>query len=127
MLHERPCSGNGNRKSAVKALATANFLTIVIPSAVEGSWCVLLLATDYCLRELHRHRLPLALRRLEELPQLESEHSRQHVGREALDLGVQVAHHRVVVAARVLYVAFQPVERILQLLELSASLQLRII
>jgi|SRR5438128_4813020 len=48
MLHERPCSGGGNTANATKreAIAIANFLAFVIPSAVEGSWFVLLLATD---------------------------------------------------------------------------------
>ena len=53
--------------------------------------------------ELHRDRF--ALRRLgdvEELPLLDVEHPGHNVCRESLDLGIQIAHHRIVITARIL-------------------------
>ena len=70
------------------------------------------------LLELHRHRFAVGGGHFEELPQLEAEHSGQNIGRKGLDLRVQVAHHRVVVAARVLDRVFRLAERALQLGEL---------
>src|SRR5271154_1367523 len=52
--------------------------------------------------ELHGYRLPIGFAGLEELTRLEAEHAGQDVGGEHLNLGVQVAHYGVVVAARVL-------------------------
>jgi hypothetical protein len=52
--------------------------------------------------ELHRHRLAIRGSDFEELALLEAEHSGENVRRERLNLRIQVAHHRVVVAARVL-------------------------
>ena len=58
----------------------------------------------YLLRtlELHRHRFPVRGRRLKKLPLLESEHPGKNVRRERLNLCVQIPHHRVVIAARIL-------------------------
>src|SRR5215467_8864546 len=53
-----------------------------------------------------------------ELPRVEAEHSRDDVGRERLDARIEVAHHGVVVAACVLDVVLNRVERTLQSHEL---------
>src|SRR6266849_5251961 len=50
----------------------------------------------------------------EELARLESQHVGKDIGRELLDLGVQVADHCVVVAARVLDGIFDLGQRVLQ-------------
>src|ERR1017187_8750624 len=79
------------------------------------------------LSELHRDRF--ALRRfgdVEELLLLNVEHTRHDICREGLDLGVQVAHHRVVITARVLDSIFQSAQRTLQRLELLRGAQLRV-
>ena len=52
--------------------------------------------------ELHRDWFAIGSSRFEELLLLEVEHPGQNVGRESLNLGVQVAHDGVVVAAGVL-------------------------
>ncbi len=63
---------------------------------------------------------------LKELPLLEVEHPRNDVGRERLNFGVEVAHHGVVVTARILQRVFQLGERLLQRLELGVGLQVGI-
>src|ERR1044072_7009341 len=76
--------------------------------------------------ELSRNRLsPACIFYFEELSRLEAEHSGKNVGGEDGDLGVQVSHHGVIVAARVLDVAFQAAQLILQLAQLLRRLQLR--
>src|SRR5206468_8120248 len=77
--------------------------------------------------ELYSDVFALGSSCLEELPRREAEHPRDEVRREAGDLCVQVAHHRVVVAARFLQGVLEFAERVLQALELSGGLQLRIL
>jgi hypothetical protein len=61
--------------------------------------------------ELHRHRFTVGgIADFKELPQLEAKHPRDDVRGERLNLGIQIAHHRVVVAARVLNRIFGLVE-----------------
>ena len=52
--------------------------------------------------ELHRHRLAVGSIHFKKLPRLEAEHTGQDISRERLNLGVQVAHHSVVITASVL-------------------------
>src|SRR5579863_9419795 len=54
---------------------------------------------------------------LEELARLEIEHARENIGRKLSDLGVEVSHDRVVIAARVLDVVFERVQCLLKLVE----------
>src|SRR6267378_3662687 len=63
--------------------------------------------------ELYRDRFAIGGRSFEELLLLEAEHPGQNVGRERLNLGVQVAHNGVVVAAGVLNSVLDFTERIL--------------
>ena len=65
--------------------------------------------------ELHRYWFAIGGSGFEELLLLEAEHPGQNVGWERLNLGVQVAHHGVVVAAGILNRVLDFVERILQL------------
>src|SRR5579862_505199 len=79
------------------------------------------------ISELHGHRIALrGLGNVEELPGLEVEHAGNDVRRERLDLGVEVANHRVVIAARVLDGVFQSAQRALQRLKLFGGAQLGI-
>src|SRR4029077_20973150 len=50
----------------------------------------------------------------EEFPRLESQHVRKNVGRELLNLGVEIAHDGVVVAPRILHGIFNLGKRILE-------------
>src|SRR5580693_6043190 len=77
--------------------------------------------------ELHGDRLAVGIRGLEELTRREVEHAGENVRGEYLNLGIEVAHHRVVVATRVLDRVFRVAQRALQLGELFRCLQLRII
>src|SRR5207244_10755995 len=52
--------------------------------------------------ELHGDWFAISSLHLEELTLLETEHSGDEIGREGLNLRVQVAHDRVVIAARIL-------------------------
>src|SRR5580700_710537 len=52
--------------------------------------------------ELHGNRLAVGFGGLEELAGGEAEHAGKNVCGERLDLGVQIAHHGVVIATRVL-------------------------
>src|SRR5947207_1726693 len=63
---------------------------------------------------------------LEVPPRMELEERRDDVGREGLDRGVQVADHRVVVAARVLDRVLDLAERPLELDEVRVRLEVRI-
>src|ERR1019366_5848404 len=77
--------------------------------------------------ELHSDWFAIGGSRFEELLLLEAEHPGQNVGRERLNLGVQVAHDGVVVAARVLNCVLDRAERILELGEFLRGLELGII
>jgi len=48
-----------------------------------------------------------------ELPRVETKHSRDDVRGERLDAGIEVAHHGIVIAARVLDVVLNRVQRAL--------------
>ena len=63
----------------------------------------------------------------EELPLLEAKHPGHDVGRERLDLRIQVADHCVVVAARILNCIFHLAQRVLQLGKLFRSSQLGVV
>src|SRR6266849_2662509 len=63
---------------------------------------------------------------LEEFARLESQHVGENIRRELLDLGVQVAHHGVVIAPRVLHGVFDLRKRILQRGEAFDGAELRI-
>src|SRR5580704_14791209 len=79
------------------------------------------------ISELHRYGFTLRrIRDVEELLCLDVEHPRHDVARKRLNLGIEITHHGVVVASRVLNGVFQPGQRALQRLELLRSLQLRI-
>src|SRR6202046_2916288 len=63
---------------------------------------------------------------LEKLTRLEVEHARNDVGRELCDFRVEVAHHRVVIATRVLDAVFNLIQRVLKLSERFHGAQLRV-
>src|ERR1700736_3267776 len=77
--------------------------------------------------KLHRDRLAFCRCGLEELAWLEIEHAGKNVGREGLDLRIQVADHSVVIAARILNRVFGLAQRALQLSKFLRRLQLGII
>src|ERR1700690_4281340 len=78
--------------------------------------------------ELHRDRFAVGgFGYFEELASLESKHAGNNVRRERLNLGIQVSHHSIVVAARILKRVFRLTQRSLQLGEFFGSLQLGII
>ena len=57
--------------------------------------------------ELHRHRFTIGgITYFKELPLLKTKHPGNDVGRERLNLGIQIAYDRVVVTARVLNSVF---------------------
>src|ERR1700693_2791784 len=62
----------------------------------------------------------------EELARLESQHVGKNVGRELLNLGVEIAHHGVVVASRVLHGVLNLGERILKRSETLDGTELRV-
>src|ERR1700722_8739175 len=68
--------------------------------------------------ELHGYWFAVGFAGLEELASLEVEHAGQNVGGEHLYFRVQIAHHGVVVTARVLDGVFRLAQRALQLREL---------
>src|SRR6187431_2480877 len=86
------------------------------------------LYTDYFRSELHARRLADrgAVDDLEELPLVEAEVAGEQVVREHLDLGVQLPNAAVVEAAGGLDLVFGVDDRLLQLEEVLARLQLRI-
>src|SRR5713226_8102923 len=63
---------------------------------------------------------------LEEFARLESQHVGENIRRELLDLGVQVAHHGVVIAPRVLHGVFDLRQGILQRSKALDRAELRI-
>src|SRR4029077_7512796 len=117
MRYERALAG----KAARRRTKTVNSLPQSGPSFRR--W-----RDDFTRLEFYLHVLAVRRRfHFKELPRVEAEHPGDNVGREGLHAGVEVAHHRVVVAAGVLDVVFNRVERCLQSCELFRSLQFRII
>src|SRR6202521_1755551 len=91
--------------------------TAVSDGAIAGAACL----------EFHRYWFAIGGSGFEELFLLEAEHPGQNVGRERLNLGVQVANDGIVVAAGVLNGVLDFAERILQLREFLRRLELGII
>src|ERR1700693_4685768 len=77
--------------------------------------------------EFHCHRFAISRVHFKKLPGLEAKHPGQNIRREGLDLGIQIAHHGIVVAAGVLNRVLSLTQRTLQLSEFLGSFQLRII
>src|SRR5581483_4618043 len=83
---------------------------------------------DASTLELDRHVLTFCgAGDFEELALLETEHARQNVCREGLDLCIQVAHDGVVVPSRILNIVFSLAQLGLQSSELFRSAQLGIV
>src|SRR5712692_561950 len=82
-----------------------------------------------CLRRTETDLWGFPFRRsgnFKELPFLEAQHIGKNVGRELLDLGVEIAHHRVVIAPRILDGIFNLRKGILQRGEAFDGAELRI-
>src|ERR1051326_7423178 len=73
------------------------------------------------------HWLPVGRCSLKKLPLGKSEHPRQYVCREGLNLRVQIAYHRIVIAACILDLVFRLTERSLELREFLGSFELGIV
>src|SRR5271155_17005 len=74
-------------------------------------------AVTIAASELDRNRFAVGLGGLEELPRLKAEHTGKNIRREHLNLGIEIAHHSVVVASRVLDRVFRLNQRSLHLRE----------
>src|SRR5437867_2717094 len=86
-----------------------------VGSREDCSWLTAPDLIDWHRSELHRDRLTVRLGCFEELPQLETEHPGKNIGREGLNLGIQIAYYCVVIRPRVLDWVFSLAQGTLQL------------
>src|SRR5438093_10393528 len=90
------------RASLLPMKASTRYSGASLGSREGCSWLTAPDLIDWHRSELHRDRLTVRLGCFEELPQLETEHPGKNIGREGLNLGIQIAHHSIVITPRVL-------------------------